>query len=87
MVKLKFQKVILNLKTFFNPEEMFVSFPCDECKENVDVESKILSGQAVVIECWNCKTSWTIYSPPLVIKKTKGIPEDIQKVWAELANG
>lgn len=65
--------------------EEFVSFPC-ECGESVRVRSRLMPGEAVVLNCDNCELSWTVYNPSLIISKTKEIPETIQKrVWGELS--
>lgn len=67
------------------PEEVFVVFPC-QCGEQVNLYDKVMPGEAGVLECYNCGTSWTVYNPSLVIKKTKELPENLQQVWGKLAN-
>jgi hypothetical protein len=65
--------------------EEFVSFPC-VCGKNVAVRSRLMPGDAAVLNCDNCEVSWTVYSPSLIIRQTKEIPEHLQKqVWGELS--
>lgn len=65
-------------------KENFVSFPCS-CGEQVLLSEYIMPGQAAVLDCQNCKVSWTVYNPTLIVKKTKEVPENLQKVWAEIS--
>lgn len=66
-------------------DTVFVSIPCD-CGESITLFEDILPGQAAVTRCENCDLSWTIFNPSLVVRKTKELPENLQKVWRELAN-
>lgn len=67
-----------------NPEP-FVAFPCEECKEPIEVMSRIFPGQAVVVECDNCGANWTVHSPQLKVYRTKDIPENIQDLWRQVS--
>lgn len=65
-------------------EAPFVSFPCGECKETIDVMSRIFPGQAVVVECDNCGASWTVHNPQLKVFRTKEAGKDIQnELWRQ----
>ena len=63
----------------------FVEFPC-ACGTQVKVFTHLMPGDAVVLNCENCDISWTVYSPSLIISKTKDITGDIlqKQVWGEL---
>lgn len=65
--------------------EPFCKFPCN-CGEQLILFKSIMPGEAAVLECDNCRLSWTVYNPTLVIRKTKELPENIQEVWAKLSN-
>lgn len=65
--------------------QQFCKFPC-VCGEQLILIKPIYPGEAAVLECDNCRLSWTVYNPTLVIRKTKELPEDIQQVWAKLSN-
>lgn len=67
-------------------DDKFVRFPCN-CGEQLTLEKAIMPGDVAVMECDNCKLSWTVYNPFLVIKKTKELTGDMQKVWELLAHG
>lgn len=67
-------------------KEPFVTFPCAECEFGIAIEQFILPGDAAVVNCPSCNTSMTVYSPSLIIRKTKELPKGIQdKVWGELS--
>jgi hypothetical protein len=62
----------------------FVTFNCGECSSEITFETQLKPGEAGVIDCPNCKISWTVYNPSLIIKPTKSLPENLQRVWTEL---
>lgn len=65
--------------------EPFCKFPCD-CGEQLILVKPIMPGDVAVLECDNCRLSWSIYNPFLQILKTKDLPRDLQEVWAKLSN-
>lgn len=65
--------------------EPFCKFPC-VCGEQLALVISIMPGEAAVLECDNCRLSWTVYNPTLIIRKTKELPENIQEVWGKLSN-
>lgn len=67
-------------------QEPFVVFPCAECKQPIVLQQFIYPGDAAVIDCENCDTSMTVFSPQLLIKRTKELPTGVQeKVWSKLS--
>lgn len=68
---------------FVSPKEVFVTFPCGNCTEQIVVEEHLMPGDIHVIDCENCKTSWSIYNPSLVIKQTKELPDSLKTAVAQ----
>lgn len=65
--------------------EPFCKFPC-VCGEQLILVRPIMPGDVAVLECDNCRLSWSVYNPFLKILKTKELPSELQEVWAKLSN-
>lgn len=65
-------------------DQPFVTFPC-ECSAIIPIYTQLQPGQAAVVECNNCFTSYTVFNPSLIISKTKDLPADLQEVWKRLS--
>lgn len=72
-----------NHLTPFQHKEIFVTFPCGNCAEQIVVEDFLMPGDIFVIDCENCQTSWSIYNPSLVIKQTKDLPDALKTAVAQ----
>lgn len=69
--------------SYSEPKEIFVTFPCGNCAEQIVVEDFLMPGDIHVIDCENCQTSWSIYNPSLVIKQTKDLPDSLKTAVAQ----
>lgn len=71
-----------HLTPFQGSKEIFVTFPC-ECKEQIVVEEFLMPGDIHVIDCSNCRISWSVYNPSLIIKQTKDLPDSLKTAVAQ----
>ena len=62
-------------------QEPFVSFPCEKCHTQIDLQEKLEPGQVAVLECDNCGASWSIVLPSIQIFDTT----KYEPVWKHTA--
>lgn len=68
------------------PQEPFIQIPCQNCNAEIIIEETVHPGDVAVTNCDNCSVQWTIYCPPLVVRKTEDIPKEIQsQVWGKMS--
>lgn len=77
------QEPIFNQVPQLLNKEIFVTFPCGNCTEQIVVDDHLMPGDIHVVECENCKTSWSIYNPSLIIKQTKDLPDNLKTAVAQ----
>ena len=59
----------------------YLTFECEDCKQDVHLTDRLDPGSAAVLNCPNCGESWTAVQPSLEVYRTR----EYEPIWKHIA--